>query len=328
MKTRALGHEGLTVSSVGLGCMPMSDFYGPGDEADGIRVIHRAVDLGVTFLDTSDVYGPHTNERLVGRAIAGRREKVQLATKFGLLRDPDRGRFRGVDGSPGYVRRAVEASLDRMNVEHIDLLYLHRVDPAVPIEETVGAMAELQRAGKIRYLGLSEAAPETLRRAHAVHPISALQTEWSLWTRDVERNGVLAIIRELGIGFVAYSPLGRGFLTGTIRSLDDLADDDFRRTTPRFTAENLETNLALADDVRKLAEAKGCTPAQLALAWLMAQGEDVVPIPGTRSRARLEENAGAVGVNLTRAEADGIVAGLPSAVGERYGRAALAALDG
>ena len=300
--TRDLGASGLEVSAEGLGCMGMSAFYGTGedrDDATSTATIHRALDLGVTFLDTSDAYGPHTNEELVGRAIRGRRDQVQLATKFGILFDPNGER--ALRGDPAYVREACEASLRRLGVEHVDLYYLHRVDPTVPIEETVGAMAELVAAGKVRHLGLSEAAADTLRRAVAVHPITALQTEWSLWSRDIE-DSVLPVARELGIGIVPYSPLGRGFLTGQITSPDDLAPDDFRRSNPRFTGENFQRNLDVVARVRELARQKGCTAAQLALAWVLAQGDDVVPIPGTKNPARIEENAGALDVTLTPAD--------------------------
>jgi aryl-alcohol dehydrogenase-like predicted oxidoreductase len=300
--TRRLGRAGLTVSALGLGCMGMSAFYGTGaerDDATSTATIHRALDLGITFLDTSDAYGPHTNEELVGRAIRGRRDQVQLATKFGILfgRDGERS----LRGDPAYVHEACEASLRRLGVDHIDLYYLHRVDPTVAIEDTVGAMAELVSAGRVRHLGLSEAAPDTLRRAAAVHPITALQTEWSLWSRDIE-DEVLPAARELGIGIVPYSPLGRGFLTGAITSPDDLAPDDFRRSNPRFTGENLQRNLDVVARVREIAEEKGCTSAQLALAWVLSRGDDVVPIPGTKSPSRLEENAGAAGTTLTPAD--------------------------
>jgi len=318
MKTRTLGSQGLTVSAVGLGCMGMSEFYGSSDDATSIATIHHALDVGVTFLDTSDLYGPHTNERLVGQAIAGRRDEVQLATKFGIVRDPDNPRSRGINGRPEYVRASCEASLQRLGVDHIDLYYQHRVDPDTPIEETVGAMAELVAEGKVRHLGLSEAAPETLRRAHAVHPIAALQTEWSLWTRDVERDGVLDTVRELGIGFVPYSPLGRGFLTGAITSVEDLDADDFRRYNPRFAQEHFDANMALVRAVKALAAEKDCTPAQLALAWLLSQGGDVAPIPGTRSAARVDENAAAVDVVLSPSELAGISEAVPPPSGDRY----------
>src|SRR3712207_784476 len=309
----------LTVSAQGLGCMGMSDFYGARDEDEAVRTIHRALDLGVTFLDTADMYGPFTNERLVGRAIAGRRDEVVLATKFGNERRED-GSWVGVNGRPEYVRRACDASLERLGVDTIDLYYQHRVDPEVPIEETIGAMSELVEAGKVRYLGLSEAAPATIRRAHSVHPISALQSEYSLFTRDVE-DEILPTCRELGIGFVAYSPLGRGFLTGRWRSIEDLPENDTRAARfPRFSEENFEKNVALADRVREIASEKGITPGQLALAWLLAQGEDIVPIPGTKRRERLEENAGAADVELTEEDLRRIEEAMPrgSAAGERY----------
>jgi aryl-alcohol dehydrogenase-like predicted oxidoreductase len=316
MQSVSLGSQGLTVSRQGLGCMGMSEFYGPGDDAESIATIHRALELGVTLLDTSDIYGPHTNERLVGRAIADRRDEVVLATKFGILRDPDDPRKRGVDGRPEYVRQACEASLQRLGLDHIDLYYQHRVDPNTPIEETVGAMAELVTAGKVRFLGLSEAAVETIRRAHAVHPISALQSEYSIWARGVEAE-VLPTLRELGIGLVPYSPLGRGFLTGKVRSLEQLADDDFRRTQPRFQGENLEANVAIVERVDALAAEKEVTPAQVALAWVHAQGDDLVPIPGTKRRAYLEENVGALDVDLSSADLAALDAA-GQARGERY----------
>jgi aryl-alcohol dehydrogenase-like predicted oxidoreductase len=299
--------------------MGMSEFYGTGDENESIATIHRAIDLGVTFLDTADMYGPFTNEKLVGKAIADRRDQVVLATKFGNERDED-GNFLGVNGKADYVREACDASLSRLGIDHIDLYYQHRVDPEVPIEDTVGAMKELVEAGKVRYLGLSEAAPETIRRAHAVHPISALQTEYSLFTRDPE-DEVLPTLRELGIGFVAYSPLGRGFLTGAWKSMDDLPEDDTRAGRfPRFSEENFRQNLELAERVREIAAEKGATPGQLALAWLLAQGEDIVPIPGTKRRKYLEENAGAVDVTLTVEDLRRIEEAIPrgSAAGERY----------
>lgn len=316
---RRLGSQGLTVSSEGLGCMGMSEFYGTTDEGEGIATIHRAIELGVTLLDTADAYGPHTNERLVGRAIADRRDKVVLATKFGIVRDPADPSARGFDGSPAYVRSAADASLRRLGLDHVDLYYLHRVDPRTPIEETVGAMAELVAAGKVRYLGLSEARPETIRRAHAVHPISALQSEYSLWSRDPEAE-ILPAVRELGIGFVPYSPLGRGFLTGTIRSQDDLEAGDFRRHNPRFAAGALDANLALVERVRELAAEKGVTPGQLALAWVLAQGEDVVPIPGTKRRRYLEENVAAASVSLSGDDLARLDAAAPvgAAAGDRY----------
>src|SRR3954453_18266771 len=290
-QTRTLGSgvAALEVSALGLGCMGMSEFYGTGDEAQSIATIHRALDLDVTFLDTADMYGPFTNERLVGKAISGRRDEVVLATKFGNERGEDGSRI-GINGSPDYVRRAIDASLQRLGVDHVDLYYPHRDARSVPVEETWGALAEVVRAGKVRHVGISEAAPDTIRKAHAVHPVTALQTEWSLWTRDPEQNGVLDTVRELGIGFVAYSPLGRGFLSGNIRSLDDLAEDDFRRHNPRFQGENFERNLELLDKVRQIADEKGITAGQLALAWVLAQGPDVVPIPGTKRRSYLQEN--------------------------------------
>jgi aryl-alcohol dehydrogenase-like predicted oxidoreductase len=319
MQTRELGTEGLSVSSVGLGCMGMSEFYGSGSEDESIATIHRALDLGVTFLDTADMYGPFTNERLVGRAIRNRRDVVTLATKFGNERRQD-GSWIGINGRPEYVRSACEASLQRLGVDHIDLYYQHRVDTTVPIEDTVGAMAELVREGKVRYLGLSEAAPATVRRAHKVHPISALQTEYSLWTRDVEENDVLATVRELKIGFVAYSPLGRGFLTGRFQRFEDLPADDFRRTNPRFQGTNFERNLDLLREVERLAREKRVTPSQLALAWVLAQGDDIVPIPGTKHVKYLEENAAAAHVALTRQELERLESTFPvgATAGDRY----------
>jgi aryl-alcohol dehydrogenase-like predicted oxidoreductase len=298
MQTRRLGSEGLRVSAQGLGCMGMSEFYGSADEDEAIATIHRALELGITFLDTADMYGPFTNEKLVGRAIADRRDEVVLATKFGNERAEDGG-FLGINGKPDYVHRACDASLRRLGVDHIDLYYQHRVDKTVPIEETVGAMAELVEQGKVRHLGLSEASPQTIRRAHAVHPITALQTEYSLWTRDPE-EAVLPTVRELGIGFVAYSPLGRGFLSGAITKPDDLAEDDFRRRNPRFQRENFDKNLELVDRVREVAAEKDVTPGQLALAWLLHRGDDIVPIPGTKRRRYLEENAAASEIELTQ----------------------------
>jgi aryl-alcohol dehydrogenase-like predicted oxidoreductase len=319
MRTRTLGQD-LTVSAQGLGCMGMSEFYGDGDEQESIATIHRALELGVTLLDTADMYGPFTNEELVGRAIAGRRDQVVLATKFCNQRAPDGSRI-GINGRPEYVRSACDASLKRLGVEHIDLYYQHRVDTDTPIEDTVGAMAELVTAGKVRHLGLSEAAPATIRRAHAVHPITALQTEWSLWTRDPETDGVLDTVRELGIGFVAYSPLGRGFLSGAISTVDDLAENDFRRQNPRFQGENFAKNLELVDRVKEIAAAKGVSASQLALAWVLAQGQDVVPIPGTKRRRYLEENVGADEARLTDDELRRIDEVLPvgAATGDRYG---------
>lgn len=297
MKQRKLGNQGLTVSAMGLGCMGMSEFYGSHDDRESIATIYRALDLGVNFLDTADMYGCGENEKLVGRAIKGRRDQVILATKFGNVRD-EKGRFLGVNGRPEYVRACCDASLQRLGVEQIDLYYQHRVDPDVPIEETVGAMGELVRAGKVRYLGLSEAAPATIRRAITVHPISALQTEYSLWTRDVESE-ILATCRDLGIGFVSYSPLGRGFLTGKIRKIDDLEAGDWRRNGPRFQEENFQRNLAIVQRLEAMAQRKQCKPSQLALAWVLAQGEDVVPIPGTKRRVYLDENVAALQVGLT-----------------------------
>jgi aryl-alcohol dehydrogenase-like predicted oxidoreductase len=317
MQTRTLGRSGPTVSALGLGCMGMSEFYGAGDDDESIAVIHRALELGVNFLDTADVYGPHTNERLVGRAIADRRDEVFLATKFGSVRDPANPSARGVDGRPEYVKKACEDSLQRLGVDHIDLYYQHRVDVDTPIEETVGALAELVEEGKVRYLGLSEAAPETLRRANAVHQITALQTEYSLWSRDPEAE-ILPTCRELGIGFVAYAPLGRGFLTGQIKTVDDLAEDDFRRGDPRFQGENLQHNLDLVAKVEELAAGKGVTPAQLALAWVLAQGDDIVAIPGTKRRTRLEENAGAADVELAADDLAQIAEAVPEVSGQRY----------
>ncbi|MDQ3922897.1 MAG: aldo/keto reductase [Actinomycetota bacterium] len=318
MQKRSLGTQGLVVSDLGLGCMGMSEFYGTADEDESIATIHHAIELGVTFLDTADMYGPFTNERLVGRAIADRRDQVTLATKFGNERAEDGTRL-GVNGRPEYVRKACDASLDRLGVEHIDLYYQHRVDPDTPVEETWGAMKELVEAGKVRYLGISEAAPETIRRAQEVHPITALQTEYSLWSRDVE-DEILPTVRELGIGFVAYSPLGRGFLTGRIQRFEDLPEGDFRRSSPRFQGENFEKNLELVDRVKEIANEKGLAASQLALAWLLHQGEDIVPIPGTKRREYLEENVAAVGISLTDEELRRIdeVAPKGAASGERY----------
>jgi aryl-alcohol dehydrogenase-like predicted oxidoreductase len=319
MRTRTLGQD-LIVSAQGLGCMGMSEFYGAHDDDESIATIHRAIELGVTLLDTADMYGPFTNEVLVGRALAGRRDDVVLATKFGNERAPDGARI-GINGRPEYVRSACDASLTRLGVDHIDLYYQHRVDPDTPIEDTVGAMAELVEAGKVRHLGLSEAAPETIRRAHAVHPITALQTEWSLWTRDPETDGVLHTVRELGIGFVAYSPLGRGFLSGAIQKPDDLAQDDFRRHNPRFQGDNFQKNLQLVERVKEIAASKGVSASQLALAWVLAQGDDVVPIPGTKRRTYLEENVAADDIRLTDDDLRRIDEVLPvgAAAGDRYG---------
>lgn len=326
--TRELGRSGLEVSAVGLGCMGMSDFYGPSDEARSLATFDRALELGVTFWDTADMYGRGANEQLVGRALRGRRDAVVVATKFGVVRDEE-GAFVGVSGRPEYVRQACDASLRRLGVAHIDLYYQHRVDPEVPIEDTVGAMAELVAEGKVRHLGLSEAGADTLRRAAAVHPIAALQTEYSLWSRDVE-DEILPTCRELGIGLVAYSPLGRGFLSGAIRRFEDLAEDDWRRQNPRFRPENFERNLEQVERLRALAREKGCSPAQLALAWILLQGRDVVPIPGTRSPDRLAENAAAVAVSLSAEELAHLEETLPRgfAAGERYPAPAMALLDG
>jgi aryl-alcohol dehydrogenase-like predicted oxidoreductase len=318
MEKRRLGEQGLEVSALGLGCMGMSEFYGQGDEEESIATIHRALELGVDFLDTADMYGPFENERLVGRAIKGRRDEVVLATKFGNQRGED-GSFLGINGSPDYVRRACEASLERLGTDVIDLYYQHRVDKTVPIEETVGAMKELVDQGKVRYLGLSEASPETIRRAHKVHPISALQTEYSLWTRDPEAE-ILPTLRELGIGFVAYSPLGRGFLSGAIQSPDDLPEDDFRRRNPRFQGDNFQKNLELVERVRQIAEEKGATPSQLALAWVLHQGKDIVPIPGTKRRKYLEENVKAAEIELTEDDLRRLDEAMPvgATAGDRY----------
>jgi aryl-alcohol dehydrogenase-like predicted oxidoreductase len=319
MQIRRLGRNGPSVSAIGLGCMGMSEFYGARDDGESIATIHAALDAGITLLDTADIYGPFINEELVGRAIAGRRDAVVLATKFGFQHDPaDPGR-RVLNGTPDYVRAACEASLRRLGVDSIDLYYLHRVDAAVPVEETVGAMADLVRAGKVRWLGVSEIAAATLRRAHAEHPIAVLQSEYSLWTRDPE-NGVLAACRELGIGFVAFSPLGRGFLSGELKRFDDFAPDDYRRKQPRFQGENFARNLALVAKVQELAERKGCSAAQLALAWVLAQGDDIVPIPGTKRRRWLAQNIGALAVDLQPAELAALDAAFPpnAAAGARY----------
>ncbi len=317
MEQRRLGARGPAVSAMGLGCMGMSEFYGPTDDTESIATIHRALELEVTFLDTADMYGPHLNERLVGKAIRGRRDRVVLATKFGIVRGPDGNR--GISGRPEYVRRACEDSLLRLGVDVIDLYYQHRVDPSVAIEETVGAMAGLVREGKVRHLGLSEAAPATIRRAHAVHPITALQTEYSLWSRDPEGE-LLATVRELGIGFVAYSPLGRGFLTGRYRSAGDFAPNDFRRQTPRFQDENLRRNLAILDRVEAVAREKGVTPGQIALAWVLGKGGDIVPIPGTKHVRYLEENVAAAAVALSTADVARLDEAVPrgATAGDRY----------
>jgi aryl-alcohol dehydrogenase-like predicted oxidoreductase len=318
MQQRELGTSGLRVSAIGLGCMGMSAYYGSTDEQESIATIQHAIELGVTFLDTAESYGPHTNEELIGRALAGRpRDEVVIATKFGLGRAGDEPNRRLVDGSPANVRRSIEGSLQRLQTDHVDLYYQHRIDPNTPIEETVGALAELVAEGKVRYLGLSEASPDAIRRAHAVHPIAALQSEYSLFTRDVEAE-IVPTLRELGIGLVAYSPLGRGFLSGRFHSIDDLDENDWRRTQPRFQGENAERNLSLAAGVTELAEERGVTPAQLALAWLLAQGDDIVPIPGTKRRAYLEQNAGAVEVELSDEDLARIAEGVPQAAGDRY----------
>ncbi len=327
MKTRKLGPSGPEVSAIGLGCMGMSAFYGGGAEAQSTAVIHRALDLGVTLFDTAEMYGPHTNEILLGKALKDRRDQAFIATKFGINYNADRSKLM-VDGSPANVRRAIEGSLQRLGVDHVDLYYLHRVDPDTPIEETIGAMAELVTEGKVRFLGLSEASPETLRKAHATHPITALQTEYSLWSREPE-DELFAVTRELGIGFVPYSPLGRGFLSGEIRSVDDLAPDDFRRTNPRFMGENFQKNLDLVEAVKAIAADRGVTAAQLALAWVLAQGDDLIPIPGTRRVATLEQNVAAVDLALTPQDLARIDAVFPkgAAVGHRYAEAARAALN-
>ncbi len=324
MKTRTLGKQGLVVGEIGLGCMGMSAFYGDRDDGESLATLDRALELGVTLLDTSDIYGPYTNEELLGRWLRGKRERVAIATKFGIVGSVEPGRRR-IDGSPAYVRQACEASLRRLGVDHIDLYYQHRVDPSTPIEETVGAMAELVRAGKVRYLGLSEASEQTLRRAHAVHPISALQSEYSLWTRGIEAE-ILPACRELGVGLVAYSPLGRGFLTGAITQPADLEEGDWRRMNPRFAADNMAQNLALVERIRALAAARGVTAARLALAWVLARGDDIVPIPGTKKRRYLEDNVGAAAIVLSpdeRAALDGI----GEAAGARYPEAMMRSVE-
>ncbi|GAA4349047.1 aldo/keto reductase [Hymenobacter saemangeumensis] len=329
MNTRQLGRSGLTVSALGLGCMGMSDFYGQTDDAESTRTLHRALDLGITFFDTADMYGPFKNEELLGKALKGQRNSLILATKFGIQRDPGDPGKRGINGRPEYVRAACEASLRRLGTDYIDLYYQHRVDPRTPIEETVGAMAELVKEGKVRFLGLSEASAATLRRAVAVHPIAALQSEYSLWTRDPE-DEVLPTCRELGVGFVPYSPLGRGFLTGQIKSFDDLAPDDYRRFTPRFQGENFQKNLDLVARINELAQQKSCTPGQLALAWVLAQGDDVVPIPGTKRVKYLEENVASLQVSLTADELAQLeeIAPQGAAAGQRYPAAMMASVNG
>lgn len=331
MQTRQLGKQGPQVSAIGLGCMGMTDFYTTGsDRRESIATVHRALELGVTLLDTADMYGPHTNEELLGEALRGKRDQAFIASKFGIVRDPANPHLRGVDGSPAYIRTAIEGTLKRLGIDTLDLYYQHRVDPQVPIEETIGAMAELVKSGKVRYLGLSEASAQTLERASKVHPIAALQTEYSLWSREPEENGVLEACHRLGVTFVPYSPLGRGFLTGTLRSPDDFAADDYRRFSPRFQGENFERNLQLVEKVRQLAERRGVTPGQLALAWVLAQGENVVPIPGTKQRKYLEENVAALEVRLSADEVQALRDLFPASAvaGQRYSDEGLKLVNG